>query len=242
MNLANMGLVDLVGVLLGFVFTLFIFSYILGDNPLFRLALYIFIGVAAGYAVVMAWYNVIWPQLLLPLVTGSSNERLLLLFPLLLSGLLLMRISPRLAGWGSPVIAYLVGVGVATAIGGAVLGTLIPQVQASINQFDLNTANQNGNNVLLYMMDASVILVATITTLIFFHFGVKSHAAQAAQATSTNRGVVIESLAWVGQVFISITFGALFAGVYTAALTALVERMYSGVKLVQFLLPLFTPK
>jgi len=242
MNLANLGLPDLVGVSLGFVFTLFIFSYILGDNPLFRLALHIFIGVAAGYAVVIAWYNVIWPQLLLPFVNGSASERLFLLIPLLLSGLLLMRISPRLAGWGSPVIAYLVGVGVATAIGGAVLGTLLPQVQASINLFDRTASTQNGGNLVLYLMDASIILVATLSTLIFFHFGVKSRSVQVTQGQAATRGAVIEGLAWIGQIFISITFGVIFAGVYTAALTALVERLYSAVKLVQFLLPLILPK
>jgi hypothetical protein len=35
----------------------------------------------------------------------------------------------------------------------------------------------------------------------------------------------IEGLSKVGQVFIAITFGALFAGVYTAALTAFIERI-----------------
>ena len=38
---------------ISFLFTLLIFSYVLGDNPLFRVAVYIFIGVSAGYIAVV---------------------------------------------------------------------------------------------------------------------------------------------------------------------------------------------
>ena len=44
---------DVVWSLISFLVTLFIFSYIFGDNLLFRLASYAFVGVAAGYAVVI---------------------------------------------------------------------------------------------------------------------------------------------------------------------------------------------
>ena len=38
---------------------------------------------------------------------------------------------------------------------------------------------------------------------------------------------MVEILAWIGRVYIAITFGVLFAGVYMAALTALIERIDS---------------
>ena len=44
---------EVVWSIVSFVVTLLIFSYIFGDNPLFRLASYAFVGVAAGYAVVV---------------------------------------------------------------------------------------------------------------------------------------------------------------------------------------------
>jgi hypothetical protein len=105
MTLADMGTADLIGTLLAFAFTLMVFSYILGDNPLFRLAIHIFIGVAAGYTTVIAWYNVIWPQLLLPLITGGTAGRFILLIPLVLGALLFSKLSPRLAGLGSLALA-----------------------------------------------------------------------------------------------------------------------------------------
>jgi energy-converting hydrogenase Eha subunit A len=37
--------------------------------------------------------------------------------------------------------------------------------------------------------------------------------------------VLVNLLAVIGQVFIAVTLGALFAGVFSAALTALIERL-----------------
>ena len=70
---------DLVTGLLSFLLTLMILSYLVGDNPAFRVAVYIFVGVSAGYAAAVAWWQVIYPKVLLPLLTGSLIERLLAL-------------------------------------------------------------------------------------------------------------------------------------------------------------------
>jgi hypothetical protein len=67
----------------------------------------------------------------------------------------------------------------------------------------------------------SVILVGTLTSLIYFHYGARPRPGE-----PSKRPEWLESLGWVGQVFIAITFGALFAGVYSAALTALIERLH----------------
>jgi hypothetical protein len=215
--MAGMGLADFIGGIVGFVLTLCVFSYILGDNLLFRLAIHIFIGVAAAYAAVMVWYNVIWTQLVLPLLSGQ----LALLIPLLLSFLLLAKIAPRFSGLGNPVMAYLVGVGAAAAVGGAVFGTIFPQAGASANLFDHANLLQ-GKDTLDYAVNffnSGIILVGTLTTLVYFHFGVRGN-----DNFPQQRPLLLRGVSWVGQAFIAVTFGALFAGVYAAAVTALIER------------------
>ncbi len=219
MNLAEMSLPDLVGTLLGFTLTLMVFSYVLGDNALLRVGIHIFIGGAAGYAAVVAWYNVIQPQLFVPLISGTRSERLFVLFPLVLSGLLLFKVSPRLSRLGNPAVAYLVGVGVAVAIGGAVMGTVFPQTLASINLMDLQ-APQDGATPLFSMVQGVLIILGTVSTLIYFHFGARQRPNGAPR-----RPDWIEGLALVGQVFIAITLGVIFAGVFSASLTALIERI-----------------
>lgn len=220
MNLVDLNGLDFAGAVLGFVLTLMTFSYIFGDNALFRIAIHIFIGVSAGYAALIAWYSVIWPQLVVPVISGSRDERLLVLLPLLLSGLLLFKVSKRFSSLGNVSIAYLVGVGMATAVGGAVVGTIFPQVGASINAFDFEGANLGDS---LYKFGiASIMLIGTLATLVYFHFGVKSDKTRSEKLQNW-----IQAGAWVGLIFIAITFGSVFAGVYSSALTAFIERVSS---------------
>ena len=62
-------------------------------------------------------------------------------------------------------------------------------------------------------------LVGTITTLVYFHFGAK------ATAGGPQRSKLVIWLGRIGQVFIAITLGVLFAGVFAASMTALIERL-----------------
>jgi hypothetical protein len=200
------------------ILTLMVLSYLVGDNPFFRVAVYLFIGVSAGYVTSVAWYQVLLPRLINPLLEGGQTP--ILVVPLLLGALLLMKISPRLSTLGSPALAFMVGVGTAVAIGGAVLGTLIPQVQAAINPFGSSQAS-SGAFVVERLFEGSIMLVGTVSTLAFFHFG-----ARQSPGNQVERNRVIEILAPIGKFFIAITFGVLFAGAYAAALTALTSRLY----------------
>ena len=209
---------DLVTGIFSFLLTLMILSYLIGDNPAFRVAVYIFVGVSAGYVAAVAWWQVLYPKVFVPLLTGSFLERLLALIPLVLGVLLLMKLSPRTAWLGTPSVAFLVGVGAAVAVGGAVVGTLLPQTQASFNVFNPTSATESW---LARLFFGAIMLVGTITTLVYFHFGAK------ATAGGPQRSKLVVWLAWIGQVFIAITLGVLFAGVFAASMTALIERLNS---------------
>ena len=207
---------DILWTVASFMLTIFIMSYVFGDNMLFRIGTYIFVGVAAGYAALMVIYQVILPRLVLPLVEGSSADKVLTLPPLVMGILLLAKLSPRYSWLGKLSMGYLVGAGAAVAIGGAVLGTLVTQAGAAIGIFDLQV-HLDGPFLLL---EGLVLLAGTIGTLAYFHFGARVRQHQVPQ-----RSAVVVGLALVGEVFIAIALGALFAGVYIAALTALIERL-----------------
>ena len=211
---------ELISGVIGFILTLLIFSYLIGDNPLFRSAIYIFIGVSSGYAAVVVWHNVLIPKLFLPLASANANQLVFLGVPLILSVSLLAKLSPRISWLGSFAMAMLVGVGAATALSGAVIGTLIPQSRAAMDAFDSPS--------FLQLIEGVVMLAGTVLTLIYFQFSAKR-----APDGSVKRNVILEILAWGGRVFIAITFGVLFAGVYMAALTAMLERLSSIINFVK---------
>lgn len=215
-----MGWADWIGALIGFVLTLLIFSYLIGDNPLFRITLHLFIGVSAGFAATVVIYNVLLPRMFEPLIFGQGTEQILALVPIILAGLLVSKISPRFAFLGNLPMAYIVGVSAAAAIGGAVLGTLIPQTMASMNLLDVQAIQEFDENLGLRMINGIIILIGTLTTLAYFQFSSFSGITEKAQLQTW-----IETLGQIGQVFVAITFGFLFAGVFNAALTALIGRV-----------------
>lgn len=228
MSAFDMSLVDLIGALLGFVLTISIFSYIWGDNALFRIAAHLFIGVTAGYVAVVVIHDIILPQMIFPFwqgfVEGQRGTMVFATMFLILGALMLTKVSPRLSKLGNPAVAYLVGVGAATAIGGAVVGTLFPQTSASINVFSDN------ENILF----AILILLGTLATLLYFQFVIRRKGDEE-QLAQQPKG--LEVIGWFGQVFIAITFGALFTGVYLAAITALIERVSFIWDLIRSLIP-----
>ena len=124
MDVSGLGVSELLGAFIGFGLTIMVFSYVFGDNLLFRIAIYVFIGVSAGYAVVIAVFNVILPQLLASFSSGETTQILSIIILLVASVMLFAKLSPRFTMIGTPVMAYLVGVGAAAAIGDALLGTL----------------------------------------------------------------------------------------------------------------------
>jgi len=140
-----------VGVWIGFFFSLMIFSAILGDNALARLGQYILVGAALGYAGVLAWQQVLRPQLFAPLMASVTTSPadgwrdalwlwilLALAVLLMIAGLERIFRAPaghaRLAGWrgllhvlGAIPLSIMLGVAVAAGVVGSVQGTLFPQ-------------------------------------------------------------------------------------------------------------------
>jgi hypothetical protein len=227
-------LIDLITGGLSFLFTLLIFSYVIGDNPLFRGAAYVFVGVSSGYIAVIAVWQVIVPRLIYPLLSAAATGEIINPVTMLPLGLILfgglMLLLPRRAALGRIPLAFLVGVGVAVTLTGALGGTLIPQVMGTINAFDMTAATARGITFVEAIANGVIILIGTVLTLAYFHFG-----ARPKPDGSMHRSGLIEALAWGGRIFIGIVLGTVFAGVYAAALTALIERISS---LINFILSL----
>jgi hypothetical protein len=207
--------IELISGLVGLLLTLMVFSYLIGDNPLFRIAVYLFIGVASGYAATIVWHFVLVPKLFQRLVAFDPLAIIASVFAFSL----LAKLFPRISWIGSFAMAVLVGVGAAAALGGALIGTLLPQAKAAIDSFDLSSTG-GGANALLQLVEGGVMFLGTVFTLASFHFSV-GRAADG--APKQNR--IMDGIAWVGRIFIAITLGVLFAGVYMSALTAMIERL-----------------
>jgi len=228
---------ELIASFLGAIITLMVLSYLFADNPLFRLAIHIFIGSASGYAGAIAWHNVLKPGLVDPLfgagLRGITQPSALVtvVLPWILVLVLLLKLSPRTARYGTLSMALLVGVGAAVVVGGAISGTLVPQTLASMESLSpASVAPQTGETGLERMINVSLVLLGTITTLLYFRFGQRqSLTGEGETPLAVVSGVTIPGPAGliraVGKAFIAVTFGVMYAGALSAALVVLVERL-----------------
>ncbi len=208
---------DLALGLVGVALTIMIFSYILGDNLFFRVGLYVLIGVAAGFSAAVVITKVIIPLLYVPLRTPGTPAFYWALVPLVLCALLALMLSPRLSQAGKIPLAFLSGVLAALALFGVSRGTLAPQLLATIGRFSPALLMQASQINWAGVIEGVLILLGVIATLFFFH-----HRQQVKQVGG---GSLLDGMSSVGQIFMGITFGALFIGLYMTALVALISQL-----------------
>jgi len=110
--------------------TIGVWSYLVGARRIFTLLQYLLAGLATGYLVLLAIRDVLIPRLVSPLV-ARPGDHLLLVPAAALAGLLVAAAwLPRRAT--APATAILVGGISAFALGGAVIGTILPQMAAAL--------------------------------------------------------------------------------------------------------------
>ncbi|MGH2582105.1 MAG: hypothetical protein ACRDFQ_04330 [Anaerolineales bacterium] len=218
-----------VGLLVAALVTLLTLSYAFGDNRFFRIVLYLFVGVAAGYAGAVAIEDIVLPYLIFPLfdilVGNPSIDLIELSIRGSLSILLFTKLFRRTARLGNPATAFLTGVGAALAVSGAIQGTILPQIASASGTFNVAAfqfALQSGyyGESIQIILEGVVLLLGTVSALAYFHFGAKTRGAH-----EPSRSAIIETLAWIGSIFIAISLASLFSGVLQAALGALIERI-----------------
>jgi hypothetical protein len=208
---------EFVGLWLAAVLTLIVYSYLFSDNLLFKLAQYLFVGVAAGYALVVAWHGTLVPRFVaffeVPL------EQLDLLLWIILGLLFLFRRIPSVKWLSKIPVAYLFGVGAALAVGGALTGSIVPQLGASLVSLapDEWGGGQTGIELALYQ---GLLLIGTLGTLLYFFF-------------TTTEGSPLPGF-WVriarvwggfGKWIIMITFGAIFGSLVMSRISLLLSRI-----------------
>jgi len=208
---------DLIGVWVGAILTLLVFSYLLRDSPLFRIAQAILVGVAVGYAVTVAVRSILIPLLFEPMLSSlfvKGEIPWLYFVPLILGLLLLTKFRAEWASLGNPSIAFLFGVGSALAIGGALSGALVPQLKASIVSLSPALGGGMVNNLLL--------LIGTIGAFLSFRFIIPT----GTQVPSRALDVVARVWGRVGRWFILVAFGASFPDTAVSRISILIGRFY----------------
>lgn len=186
-------------------FTLAIYSFLYKDNVIYKITENIFIGVAAGYLVVVEYYNVVLPDLVDPLF---KDHKLLMLLPAALMLLMFTRVLGSI-GWLSRIpIAFMVGVGAGLAIPTTMNAMVVEQVRGTLLiQFSGGVYGD-----VLTLIGGLVLLFGTVAALIYFFF-------------SMSHEGVTGRVATVGIWVLMIGFGASFGYTVMARISLLIGRV-----------------
>ncbi len=199
--------------------TLAIFSFLYKDNPVYKMAEHVFIGVSAGYVVALEYWNVFIPNLWNPLVSGGNYS---LLVPFALGLLLYTRFSPRASWLSRWAIAAMVGSYAGFAVIGALQGDLVAQVRASMIPLysteavrSMSLAENTNEYIFAFLgvVQNPLIIIGLVTTLTYFFFS-REHRG--------SLGVVSRIGIW----FLMISFGASFGYTVMSRVSLLIGRLH----------------
>jgi hypothetical protein len=208
-----------IGTIIAAILTFMVWSYLLGDNPAFRIAEHLFVGIAVGYAVLVAWFSVVQPALF---GAVASQSPALAAVPLVLCLLLMAKVRPAWSGVGNIAVAFLVGVGAALAVGGALFGTLGPQVAATAS-LSLDPADYGDTQPALaspFLWQNLAVLVGTIGTFFYFTFNTQPQG-----PLGGFRETFTRFWSGIGRWVIMMMLGALFANTVTSRIALLIGRV-----------------
>jgi len=192
--------------------TIAILSFLFRDNPLYKFAEHLVVGVSMGYWVVILYQTSFYPKLYQPLqrtFAGTSETILdpLVFLPGLLGILLFTRFVPRV-GWLARIpMAYILGVGSGAAVPLLIQVNVIQQIYPTMTVFlpgNTTTTAAMVNNIL--------VLVGVICGLAYFFFSARHTGA-------------LGGLSRVGIWILMVGFGASFGYTVMSRISLLYGRM-----------------
>jgi hypothetical protein len=205
-----------VGLWVAAILTLAIFSFLYKDNPVYKMAEHVFVGVAAGYTVAYAFWSTFIPNLYTPLATlftggeiaeGQTFWTWMLLIPAMLGLFFFARFHPKY-GWLSRwSIAFLVGAYAGLNLTGKFQTDLILQPAATF--VNLNPATGGWSSVFLVNLP---ILFGVLACLTYFFFS-KPHTGFIGVSART------------GIFFLMAAFGASFGYTVMARISLFIGRL-----------------
>lgn len=182
------------GTLIAAILTLFIFSFLYKDNPFYKFAEYLLVGISVGYFIVISIKTTVVPKLIFPIFREGD---LLYLIPGILGFFMFLRFFPKLAWLSRVSMALIIGAGAGVSIPAMMQAQIFAQMKASMGSY------ASINNI--------IVALAVITTLSYFFFS-REH--KGALGTSAKIGVF----------FMMLFFGATFGYTVMSRVTLLIGR------------------
>ena len=201
-----------IGIWVAALLTICIYSFLYRDNPFYRFAEHLFVGVSVGYGVVLTIHQGFIPFAWKPIAQAVTQQQwvgLWRLIPIGIGALFFARLVPTYAWLIRYPIAILIGVGSGLAIPNVMRADIFQQVHGTLAPFAQIHAGELSP---FQIFGVILMLIGVISTLTYFFFSVE------------HRGVV-GGVSKIGIVFLMIGFGSAFGNTVMGRVSLLIQRI-----------------
>lgn len=192
----------------GAICTLALYSILYRENPVYRLAEHIFLGLATGYGFYIVWRDILFPNWYQPLF---QRGEWLWILALVAGGMYYTIYSKKLSWMSRLVLTVMMGLAAGLAFR-KFYGAYLPQIGSSLKPtpvFDPAT----GAVDLAASFTNLLFLTALISVTSYFFFSFR------------RRGAAVERTALVGRWMMMIAFGAMFGSTVMARMSLFIGRL-----------------
>ena len=190
-----------IGTLIAGVLTLAILSFLYRDNPVYKMAESLLIGVSIGYTLVIVWSTTLMDLLFRPLFFDGAVS---LVVPLVLGMLMFGRFHRSTRTLSRLPIAVMIGSGAGVAIPVMLEARTLKQISATV----MPIVTESG----IPDFSAIIVILGVLTTLCYFYF-------------SREHKGVLGSAAKIGTYFLMIFFGTTFGYTVMSRMSTFIGRM-----------------
>ncbi len=187
---------ETIGIWIAAGLTLCVFSFLYKDNPFYKFAEHLYVGLSVGYTIAQVWHQTVMKLIWSPI---SENGNYYVLIPAAIGLLMFSRFIPKyrwLIRWP---LAFMIGISAGASIPRTMDSMVFKQMQATIQP--------------LSSINLIIIALGLLFTLLYFFFSVEHKGAV---------GVASK----VGIFFLMISFGAAFGYTVMARISLLIGRTY----------------
>lgn len=198
----------ILGIWIAAALTLCVYSFLYKDNPFFKFAEHLFVGVSAGYLLAITYHTNFLPYIYYPLksvVTERKYSELIVVIPIIMGFLMFSRYIPKYSWLVRLPFAFLMGFSAGVSIPVTMQADIFQQIYGTTEPFLDYTNIPN-------IINSIIILLGVVCTLIYFIF------------SSEHKGIV-KGLSEIGIIYLMISFGASFGYTVMARISLLIGRI-----------------
>jgi hypothetical protein len=175
--------------------TIAVYSFLYKDNPLYKAAEHLFVGVSVGYSIIGVYYQAVLPNLVNPLFRQGDFS---VIIPGLLGCLIFSRFIPKYDWLSRITISFVLGTSIGIGIPLGIQAGILKQLE--------------GTMLPMTSLDNILLVVGIFSVMIYFFF------------SAEHKGLV-NTVSKIGIVFIMVGFGASFGYTVMARISLLIGRL-----------------